>query len=116
MDEQFIKQPNELKTLNERLKEDEPYTFMFMKQVPMQTARDFVNYADSEFSGHFGFALKSLIDGAIIFKNELDASKLVELNERILQLEKAVVLLKEDKKDVKENVRKRLNGDVIENG
>ena len=75
----------------------------------------FVKYADDEFSGHFGFALKSLIDGAVVFKNEIDAAKINELDERILSLEKALVLLREEKKveNVNENVRKRMNGDVI---
>lgn len=83
------------------------FTFLFMKQVPKKTADDFVKLANEEFSGHFGFCLKAMMDGAIAFRNEIDATRLEELETRIKALES------------KENVsavKRTVGGRVIQNG
>lgn len=106
---------NKLKPLVERVKEDSPYTFIYFGQVPMKTARDFMEFSESEYSGHFGFALKALMDGMVVFKNEVDQARIEKLEDEVLVLKNFIAQLNEDKKEKKEEIekgKKRMDGSV----
>lgn len=63
------------------------FTYLYMKQVPKETAEEFKKLADQEFSGHFGFALKALLDQLVITRELVSESRMDEFNERLNALE-----------------------------
>ena len=86
--------------------ENSKFTFLYMKQVPKKTASDFVSLANEEFAGHFGFALKGLLDANLGFKSEIDASRLEDIERRMIAVEQLISGLrrKEDEKPARKNM------------
>jgi hypothetical protein len=85
-------------------KSEEKFTFIYMKQVPKRTAEDFVKLANDEFSGHFGFCLKALLDQLIIQQTAYNEVRIDEIEKRISVLE-----MKNDEKQ-ETMKRKRVGG------
>jgi len=65
------------------------FTYLYMKQVPKDTADEFKRLADEQFAGHFGFALKALLDQLIVTRELISEERMDEFNQRLTALEKA---------------------------
>ena len=84
------------------------FDILFMKQVPLNTIREFKELADLEFGGHFGFTLKALMDQTIALQNQMAIDRVEQLEGRIKALESIVVQRQEEKP-----IRKTIGGKII---
>ena len=81
-----------------------------ISRLPEKTKKEFIEFANDEFCGDFGMALKHLFDfykGIIGSGNEHIEEALTNLNERLVVLENKPV----EEKKPEEKAKKRLNGD-----
>lgn len=99
---------------DEQVKQEEKFTFLYMKQVPTETAKAFVDLANKEFSGHFGFCLKALLDQLIIQQQVVSEVRMDEFDDRLRFLEQSLKYKGIDEQESKPK-RKRVGGE-IENG
>ena len=76
---------------------DGKFDFLFMKQVPLNTLKEFKQLSMDEFGGHFGFTLKALMDQTISIQNQMSIERVEHLEKRISLLESMLNDKKEDK-------------------
>lgn len=105
--------------MSDDLLKEEKFTFLYMKQVPKNTAEDFVKLAtEGGFGGHFGFCLKALMDNLIIQNKLLSEARLDDLDNELELVKNRLVLLEkliiqgDSKGDVKEikQIKRTLGG------
>lgn len=84
---------------------DGKFDFLFMKQVPLNTLKEFKQLAQDEFGGHFGFTLKALLDQTIVLQNNMSVERVEVLEKRIAVLESMIGQRENDKP-----VRKTIGG------
>lgn len=82
---------------------DGKFDFLFMKQVPLNTLKEFKDLASAEFGGHFGFTLKALMDQTIAIQNQMSIERVEVLEKKIVALEQ-MLSAKGDEKPIRKTV------------
>lgn len=90
---------------NKGLLNDGKFDFLFMKQVPLNTLKEFKELSQAEFGGHFGFTLKALLDQTIALQNQMAIDRVEQLEKRIMVLESLIGQRENDKP-----IRKTIGG------